>query len=1121
MRVLITRPAADATELAAALRTHGHEVLFDPLLTTSEEPGSAAALERSLPGVQAVVFTSPNGVRAFAAASRRRNVPVIALGDATMAAARAARFGEIESVDGDAEALTSLVVGRLNPLGGALLVVTGAEVGRDLARVLGTAGFSVRRVALYRAEPAQAFSSKVVAGFKSGTIDAAVFFSPGTATVFARLISASGFASACEGMTAVVTSPAVGTALKGVAWDNLVVARAPTQAAILEAFGGPLPQTRPDGPREEFHAEEARPERMEAPPVKSGAADTAVLEPPPIVTSPASSRLPPVRTETFAPRKKPVGRPGGSRVRSAAPVLLVVAALLIAVATSPYWAISLAAHLPWVAPGDSGVVLAKVNEINERLDALDQRLDKRMTELAAKAAGSEDATHRIDAALADNGTRLDALDKNLTALSAGVDSANTAAGNREAGIEEQARKVEADLGAQSKHLDGLDKSIAALTAGAASTTQETQKLASALADQRSRLDALDQRIQALVASTDTANSAAVGRLGTLEDQARKLSTTLASQSDRLAAVGTRVETLAIATDTANASTASLRDDTQKLSLALKNQTQRLDTVSASADGANAAAAGLKDDTQKLGAAMKAQGDRLDTALKTQGDRLDAALKTQGDRLDTALKTQGDRLDAALKGQGDRLDAVSGSADRANASAAHLEEEAQGLGGALKAQGDRLDAVSKSTDAANAAAAKLAEETQKLGATMAQQGDRIGALAAQADSARTAASARAADLEDTVRKLGGTLGEQGDHLTTLDKRLDTLAGASESISGAAAALGDDTRKLTARLADQNGRLDLVDRRLDTLAEAANGASAAEANLGGDTRKMGTELADHDTRLGWLEKRLQAASDSDLTDVTASAQIARTVSLEEATGKLNSELTEQRNRLDRLEATATSLESSTTDLRDRTKDLQGRTTTLQGGATAPLDKTDVALLFAIDTLRASLATSRPFATELQTAETLAQQRPDALAALRTLDERAPRGIPSLTALVYRFGLVARDVRRDDAAKHSTDNAAGSVMGKLQEIVIGRAGDPNAPPEQVGSEAALTAAEAALKNEDLASAIAALKQLERSQTESVGPWIRDAEARLAAETTLLGLGSTLARKLRESGSASTTKP
>src|SRR5262249_7288822 len=160
-----------------------------------------------------------------------------------------------------------------------LLVVTGAEVGRDLARVLGGAGFSVRRVALYRAEPAQAFSSKVVAAFKSNNIDAAVFFSPGTATVFGRLVAASGFGSACESMTAVVTSPAVEGALKSITWDNLVVARAPTQGAILEAFGGALPPTRPDGPRDDGRGEALRAERVDASPTKSSGADTAVLDP--------------------------------------------------------------------------------------------------------------------------------------------------------------------------------------------------------------------------------------------------------------------------------------------------------------------------------------------------------------------------------------------------------------------------------------------------------------------------------------------------------------------------------------------------------------------------------------------------------------------------------------------------------------------------------------------------------------------------------------------------------------------------------------------------------------------------------------------------------------------------
>ena len=905
MRVLITRPAPDATDLAAALRTHGHEVLFDPLLTTSEEPGSAAALERSLPGVQAVVFTSPNGVRAFAAASRRRNVPVVTLGDATTAAARAAHFGEIESIDGDAEALTSLVTGRLNPLGGALLVVTGAEVGRDLARMLGAAGFSVRRVALYRAEPAQALSSKIAAGLKSRAIDAAVFFSPGTATVFARLISAAGLPSACEGMTAVVTSPAVGAALKSVAWDNLVVARAPTQAAILEAFGGPALPTRAERPHEEMRRE-ARPERIAASPARSGGADTAVLEPPPILAPPAPARMPPLTTESFAPRRKPVTRAGGSRVGSAAPMLLAVAGLLAAVATSPYWAISLAAHLPWIAPGDSGVVLAKVNEINGRVDALDPRLESRLTALGARAGGSEAATHRIDAALAENGKRVDKLDQGLAALAAGVDSASTAAGNRASSIEEQVRKLEADLGTQSGHLDQLDKGLAAIATGAGNTEQETQKLASALVDQRARLDALDQRLQALVAGTDSANSAAVGRLNTLEDQTRKLDASLAAHADRLAAIGTRVETLAIATDTANASSVGLRDDVQK------------------------------------------------------------------------------------------------------------------LGAALKTQGERVDAVSKSADAANAASAKLADETQKLGATLTEQSGKLGALAGQAETARGTASAQAASV-----------------------------------------------------ADQGARLDLIDRRVDMLGAAANSASATEASLGGDARKTSAALADQATRIASLEKRLQAASDSDLANVTTSAQVARATGLDAATDKLNAELAEQRGRLDRLEATATSLP----------------------------DKADIALLFAVDALRASLATSRPFAAELQAAEGMADRRPEALAALRTLDERAPRGIPSLAALVYRFNLLARDVRHDGA--------------------IGRGGDPNAPAEQTGAEAALASAEAALKDEDLAAAVSALRRLEPSQTKSVGAWIVEAQARLAAETTLVTVDADLARRLRDSGSASAAKP
>jgi hypothetical protein len=165
-------------------------------------------------------------------------------------------------------------------------------------------------------------------------------------------------------------------------------------------------------------------------------------------------------------------------------------------------------------------------------------------------------------------------------------------------------------------------------------------------------------------------------------------------------------------------------------------------------------------------------------------------------------------------------------------------------------------------------------------------------------------------------------------------------------------------------------------------------------------------------------------------------------------------------------------------------------------ALLDKTDVALLFAVNGLRATVASSRPFVTELQTAESLAEQRPESLAALRTLDEHAARGIPSFAALVHRFSLLAGDLRRDEAAERAGENSGGV-------------------------EAALAATDTALSSEDLAAAVSALKRLESSRTESVRPWIREAEARLKAETTLAALDAALARRLRESDSPSAAKP
>ena len=235
------------------------------------------------------------------------------------------------------------------------------------------------------------------------------------------------------------------------------------------------------------------------------------------------------------------------------------------------------------------------------------------------------------------------------------------------------------------------------------------------------------------------------------------------------------------------------------------------------------------------------------------------------------------------------------------------------------------------------------------------------------------------------------------------------------------------------------------------------------------------------------------------MSAAGQTARTATLEDESRKLNEE--------------AKKLNEETRKLNAGLAEQQDRLAKLESVTTAPKDNTDVALAFAVSTLRLALGTSRPFATELQTAETLAQQRPDALTALRSLDERAPRGIPSLAAIAYRLDGVVRDIRRGElAAKGAKDPAANSgILDSLQEAVMGRREDPTKIPEPSANMRALAAAEVALKSDDLGAAISAVKQLDASAAPTAATWIQDAEARVAAEATMAALDASLAQRLR----------
>jgi uroporphyrinogen-III synthase len=231
LRALVTRPREDAESMTAALAIRGIEPLVEPLM---EIHWQAEALD--LDGVRAILCTSANGVRALARASGERGVPLLAVGDATAARARAEGFGSVESAGGNVGDLARLAGARLRPENGPLLHVAGNVVAGDLLGLLRAQGFTVERRILYGARAAAALSPAAVGSLRAGTIAFALFFSPRTAAIFARLAYVAGVIECCARVTAMSISAGADAALAGLPWRDRRIAERPNQPALLDAL---------------------------------------------------------------------------------------------------------------------------------------------------------------------------------------------------------------------------------------------------------------------------------------------------------------------------------------------------------------------------------------------------------------------------------------------------------------------------------------------------------------------------------------------------------------------------------------------------------------------------------------------------------------------------------------------------------------------------------------------------------------------------------------------------------------------------------------------------------------------------------------------------------------------
>ena len=235
MRLLVTRPKADAARTAAALRARGHDVIVAPLLTLEH------LTDAELAGGpwSAILVTSANAAPAIAAHRRHealRGLTVFAVGGHSAQAMRDAGFAEVISADGDVAALASLVATRTKP-DASLLYLAGAERSGDLAGALRARNRIVQTAVIYRAVIAENFPPETAAALAAG-IDGVLHYSRRSAEAYVNAARRTGLAKAAiADPIHFCLSAAIAAPLLAAGAASIRVAAQPDEAALLALCG--------------------------------------------------------------------------------------------------------------------------------------------------------------------------------------------------------------------------------------------------------------------------------------------------------------------------------------------------------------------------------------------------------------------------------------------------------------------------------------------------------------------------------------------------------------------------------------------------------------------------------------------------------------------------------------------------------------------------------------------------------------------------------------------------------------------------------------------------------------------------------------------------------------------
>lgn len=231
MRVVVTRPEADAERTADNLRKRGHQVLVAPLMRV--EP-----IHADLAGDwSAVVITSANAPGAIAhepQCEALHKLPLFAVGERSAQAARAAGFVDVTPAGGDVRDLVQRIgEHHAGAQAARLLYLAGEDRAADLIGALAAHGIEAEMRVVYRAVTAP-FPPALIAALNEGAVDAVLHYSRRSADNYLAGAAAAGVAAEALKVRHICLAPAIAAPLQAAGAVRVAIASHPQESALLE-----------------------------------------------------------------------------------------------------------------------------------------------------------------------------------------------------------------------------------------------------------------------------------------------------------------------------------------------------------------------------------------------------------------------------------------------------------------------------------------------------------------------------------------------------------------------------------------------------------------------------------------------------------------------------------------------------------------------------------------------------------------------------------------------------------------------------------------------------------------------------------------------------------------------